>query len=51
MDDEGSNEEGKGAKAISMVIRVAGDEEGNNVGNMGGVQQRRQWQWWQEQWQ
>ncbi len=40
-----------------MGIRVAGDEEGegdeagDGVGNKGGVQQREQWLWRQEQWQ
>jgi hypothetical protein len=52
-----SEKEGQGSKAMATVIRVAGDKEGkgngegNGVGNKGGVQQREQWLWWQEQWQ
>jgi hypothetical protein len=40
-----------------MGIRVAGDKEGkrdeagDGVGDEGGVQQREQWLWQQEQWQ
>jgi hypothetical protein len=42
---------------MAMGIRVAGDEEGkrdeagDGVGDEGGVQQREQWLWQQEQWQ
>jgi len=42
---------------MAMGIRVAGDEEGegdeagDGVGDKGGVQQREQWLWQQEQWQ
>jgi hypothetical protein len=49
--------EGQGGKAMVTGIRVAGDEEGkgdkesDDVGNKGGVQQREQWLWRQEQWQ
>ncbi len=43
MDDEGSNKEGKGIKAMETAIKVAGDKEGSDVGNKGGIQQRRQW--------
>ena len=51
------DEKGEGGKAMVMGIRVAGDEEGegdeagDGVGNKGGVQQREQWLWRQEQWQ
>ncbi len=51
------DKKGKGGKAMAMGIRVAGDKEGkgnkegNVVGNKGGVQQREQWLWRQEQWQ
>jgi hypothetical protein len=49
------DKEGKGGKAIAMGIRVAGDKEGKGnkegdvVGDEGGVQQREQWLWRQEQ--
>jgi hypothetical protein len=49
------DKEGEGGKAMAVVIRVAGDEEGegndeaNGVGNKGGVKQREQWLWGQEQ--
>jgi hypothetical protein len=36
-DDEGSNKVGKGIKALAMAIRVAGNKEGNGVGNKGGM--------------
>jgi hypothetical protein len=48
------DQEGKGGNAITLAIRVAGDEkgkgkeEGDGIGNEGGVQQREQWLWWQE---
>ena len=51
------DEKGEGGKAMAMGIRVAGDEEGegdeagDGVGYEGGVQQREQWLWRQEQWQ
>jgi hypothetical protein len=44
MDDEGSNKEGKGGKAMATAIKVAGKEEdkgnkeGNGVSKEGGVQ-------------
>jgi hypothetical protein len=50
------DKEGKGNKGMVMAIRVAGNEEGNgdkggnSIGNMGGVGQRGQWLWQQEQW-
>ncbi len=31
------DKEGKGSKAMAMGIRVAGNKEGNGVGNKGGV--------------
>ncbi len=51
------DEVGKGGRAMAMGIRVAGNEEGkgnkegSGIGNKGGVQQREQWLWQQEQWQ
>jgi hypothetical protein len=51
------DEEGKGDKVMAMGIRVVvneegeGDEEGNGIGNKGGVQQTEQWLWRQERWQ
>jgi hypothetical protein len=48
------DEEGEGGKVMAMGIRVAGDEEGkgneegNVIGDEGGVQRREQSQWgWQ----
>ena len=51
------DEKGEGDKAIAMGIRVEGDEEGkggeagDGIVDKGGVQQREQWLWRQEQWQ
>jgi hypothetical protein len=47
------DDKGKGRKAMVVAIRVASDKEGkgNGIGNKGGVQQREQWLWRQEQWQ
>jgi hypothetical protein len=44
------------ARAMMMAMRVPVDKEGeggtgHGIGNKGGMQQRGQWQWWQEQWQ
>ncbi len=36
-DDEGSNKEGKGVKAMATTIRVGGNKEGDGIGNEGGV--------------
>jgi hypothetical protein len=50
------DEAGKGGKAMAIMIKVAGDKEGegdkegDGIGDEGGVQQREQWLWWQEQW-
>ncbi len=43
MDDEGSNEEGKSIKVMTMALRVVGSKVGYGIGNKGGMQQRRQW--------
>jgi hypothetical protein len=51
------DEKGEGGKAMVMGIRVVGDKEakgdeaGDGVGDEGGVQQREQLLWRQEQWQ
>jgi hypothetical protein len=37
------DKEGKGGKAMTMMIRVAGNKEGNGISDKGGVQQRGQW--------
>jgi hypothetical protein len=56
MKNKACDKEGKGGKAMATAIRVVGDKkgngnkEGNDVGNEGGVQQRGQWLWRQEQW-
>jgi hypothetical protein len=44
------DKEGKGGKGIETAIRVVGDKEEDGVCDGGGVQQREQWLWRQEQW-
>jgi hypothetical protein len=40
VNDEGSNEEGEGFRAMTMVMRMGGDKEGKGNSNQGGRQRQ-----------